>query len=194
MAASATSADNRNALIVFIGDKETWRCRSIRPKRRRAPATRPKLESAPASVKPMAMAEPARSTQERDHRKPYHADAWQPPWPELDGQARPDHIIGTGHAGPNSSRRAIHNRARRPVRDRGRDCWAAGFVAAKHGIAKGLSPTDLAFHRFVWSGLLLMPLVAQGRPRQSRRRRLAARAGHPGAGGAAAGDLPATPA
>ncbi len=40
-------------------------------------------------------------------------------------------------------------------------CWGAGFVAAKHGIAKGLAPTDLAFHRFVWSGLLLMPLVAR---------------------------------
>jgi drug/metabolite transporter (DMT)-like permease len=34
-------------------------------------------------------------------------------------------------------------------------------VAAKHGIVKGLAPTDLAFHRFVWSGLLLMPLVAR---------------------------------
>jgi drug/metabolite transporter (DMT)-like permease len=40
-------------------------------------------------------------------------------------------------------------------------CWAAGFVAAKHGLAKGMSPTDLAFHRFIWSGLLLMPLVAK---------------------------------
>ncbi len=40
-------------------------------------------------------------------------------------------------------------------------CWAAGFVAAKHGLAAGLSPTDLAFHRFIWSGLLLMPLVAK---------------------------------
>ena len=37
--------------------------------------------------------------------------------------------------------------------------WAAGFVAAKHGIAVGFSPADLAFHRFFWSGLLLMPLV-----------------------------------
>lgn len=36
-------------------------------------------------------------------------------------------------------------------------CWAAGFVAAKHGIAIGLSPADLAFHRFVWSGLLFLP-------------------------------------
>lgn len=38
-------------------------------------------------------------------------------------------------------------------------CWAAGFVAAKHGIAVGLAPVDLAFHRFVWSGLLMLPMV-----------------------------------
>jgi drug/metabolite transporter (DMT)-like permease len=38
-------------------------------------------------------------------------------------------------------------------------CWAAGFVAAKHGISIGFSPTDIAFHRFFWSGLLLMPLI-----------------------------------
>jgi drug/metabolite transporter (DMT)-like permease len=37
--------------------------------------------------------------------------------------------------------------------------WAAGFVAAKHGIGIGFSPADLAFHRFVWTGLLLMPMV-----------------------------------
>src|SRR5471032_133119 len=36
---------------------------------------------------------------------------------------------------------------------------AAGFVAAKHGISIGFSPADLALHRFLWSGLLLMPLV-----------------------------------
>jgi drug/metabolite transporter (DMT)-like permease len=40
-------------------------------------------------------------------------------------------------------------------------CWAAGFVAATHGLAKGLAPVDLAFHRFIWSGVLLMPLVAK---------------------------------
>lgn len=40
-------------------------------------------------------------------------------------------------------------------------CWAAGFVAAKHGIAQGMAPTDLAFHRFVWSGLLLVPVMAK---------------------------------
>ncbi|MFZ5692134.1 MAG: DMT family transporter [Pseudomonadota bacterium] len=38
-------------------------------------------------------------------------------------------------------------------------CWAAGLVAAKHGIAAGLAPTDLAFHRFVWSGLVMLPLM-----------------------------------
>jgi len=36
---------------------------------------------------------------------------------------------------------------------------AAGFVAAKYGVAIGFSPADLAFHRFFWSGLLLMPLA-----------------------------------
>ena len=37
--------------------------------------------------------------------------------------------------------------------------WAAGFVAAKHGIGVGFSPADLAFHRFFWTGLLLLPLA-----------------------------------
>jgi drug/metabolite transporter (DMT)-like permease len=37
--------------------------------------------------------------------------------------------------------------------------WAAGFVAAKHGISVGFSPADLAFHRFFWTGLLLMPVA-----------------------------------
>lgn len=37
--------------------------------------------------------------------------------------------------------------------------WAAGFVVAKHGIAIGFSPADLAFHRFFWTGLLLVPVV-----------------------------------
>jgi drug/metabolite transporter (DMT)-like permease len=36
-------------------------------------------------------------------------------------------------------------------------CWAVGFVVAKHGITIGFSPAELAFHRFFWSGLLLMP-------------------------------------
>lgn len=37
--------------------------------------------------------------------------------------------------------------------------WAAGFTAAKHGIDVGFSPADLAFHRFFWSGVVLLPLV-----------------------------------
>ena len=37
--------------------------------------------------------------------------------------------------------------------------WAAGFVAAKHGVQVGFSPADLAFHRFFWSGLLLLPVA-----------------------------------
>ncbi len=39
--------------------------------------------------------------------------------------------------------------------------WAAGFVAGRHGIAIGFSPADLAFHRFVWTGLVFLPLVAR---------------------------------
>ena len=39
--------------------------------------------------------------------------------------------------------------------------WAAGFVAAKHGIQIGFSPADLAFHRFFWSGLLILPLIVR---------------------------------
>jgi len=39
--------------------------------------------------------------------------------------------------------------------------WAAGFVAARHGIAIGFSPADIAFHRFVWAGLAFLPLVAR---------------------------------
>lgn len=37
--------------------------------------------------------------------------------------------------------------------------WAAGFVAAKHGVGIGFTPADLAFHRFFWTGLLLTPLA-----------------------------------
>jgi drug/metabolite transporter (DMT)-like permease len=40
--------------------------------------------------------------------------------------------------------------------------WAAGFVAAKHGITAGFSPADLAFHRFFWSGLLLPFALREG--------------------------------
>lgn len=39
--------------------------------------------------------------------------------------------------------------------------WAIGFVTAKHGVAIGFSPADLALHRFFWTGLLMLPLVAR---------------------------------
>jgi len=38
-------------------------------------------------------------------------------------------------------------------------CWAIGFVAARHGVLNGLTPADIGFHRFVWSGVFLLPLV-----------------------------------
>lgn len=40
-------------------------------------------------------------------------------------------------------------------------CWALGFVGAKHAIASGFTPADLAFHRFVWGGLLLLPMTVR---------------------------------
>lgn len=40
--------------------------------------------------------------------------------------------------------------------------WAAGFAVAKHGIDIGFTPADLALHRYLWSGLLLMPLIFYG--------------------------------
>jgi drug/metabolite transporter (DMT)-like permease len=39
--------------------------------------------------------------------------------------------------------------------------WAAGFAAARHGIAAGFSPADLAFHRYIWAGLAFLPFVAR---------------------------------
>jgi len=37
--------------------------------------------------------------------------------------------------------------------------WAAGFVAARHGIDIGFSPADLTFHRCFWAGVFLLPLA-----------------------------------
>jgi drug/metabolite transporter (DMT)-like permease len=41
-------------------------------------------------------------------------------------------------------------------------CWAAGFVAARHGIDIGFTPADITFHRCFWAGLLLLPLAWRG--------------------------------
>jgi drug/metabolite transporter (DMT)-like permease len=40
-------------------------------------------------------------------------------------------------------------------------CWAAAFVASRHGVLVGLQPADIGFHRFVWSGLFLLPFAWQ---------------------------------
>jgi drug/metabolite transporter (DMT)-like permease len=40
--------------------------------------------------------------------------------------------------------------------------WAAGFAGARHGLTVGFSPIDLTVHRFLWSGLAFLPLVAGG--------------------------------
>ncbi|MGH6666107.1 MAG: DMT family transporter [Pseudolabrys sp.] len=37
--------------------------------------------------------------------------------------------------------------------------WAAGFVAAKHGIEVGFTAADLAFHRYFWAGIFLLPVM-----------------------------------
>src|SRR5579863_10734908 len=39
--------------------------------------------------------------------------------------------------------------------------WALGFVAARQGINAGMSPLAIALHRFIWPGLILLPLVAR---------------------------------
>jgi drug/metabolite transporter (DMT)-like permease len=38
-------------------------------------------------------------------------------------------------------------------------CWALGFVAARHGIDVGMSPLVIALHRYIWPGIVLLPLV-----------------------------------
>lgn len=37
--------------------------------------------------------------------------------------------------------------------------WATGFVVAKYGVSIGFHPSELAFHRYFWSGLFLMPIA-----------------------------------
>jgi drug/metabolite transporter (DMT)-like permease len=38
-------------------------------------------------------------------------------------------------------------------------CWALGFVATRHGLKLGFTPPDLLMHRFLWSGIVFLPLV-----------------------------------
>jgi drug/metabolite transporter (DMT)-like permease len=40
--------------------------------------------------------------------------------------------------------------------------WAAGFAGVRHGLNVGFSPADLMIHRYVWSGLVLLPIVVRG--------------------------------
>jgi drug/metabolite transporter (DMT)-like permease len=37
--------------------------------------------------------------------------------------------------------------------------WAAGFAGIRHGLNAGFSPADLVIHRYLWSGLALLPFV-----------------------------------
>ena len=39
--------------------------------------------------------------------------------------------------------------------------WAIGFVAARQGVDVGMSPLIIAVHRFLWPGLVLLPLAAR---------------------------------
>ncbi|XIA62665.1 DMT family transporter [Bradyrhizobium sp. TZ2] len=40
-------------------------------------------------------------------------------------------------------------------------CWALGFVATRHGLKLGFTPSDLLMHRFLWSGIAFLPLVVR---------------------------------
>src|SRR5437660_9063123 len=37
--------------------------------------------------------------------------------------------------------------------------WALGFVATRHGLKLGFTPADLLMHRFLWSGIVFLPIV-----------------------------------
>ena len=39
--------------------------------------------------------------------------------------------------------------------------WAAGFAGVRHGLNIGFSPADIAVHRYLWSGLALLPVVVR---------------------------------
>lgn len=37
--------------------------------------------------------------------------------------------------------------------------WALGFAGTRHGLKVGFTPVDLLVHRYVWSGIVFLPLV-----------------------------------
>lgn len=127
------------------------------PSRRKGPRGGQTLESAPGSVKPLTRTGlnpkriPAGGTWQRSAR--------------TDGQRDRAILFGHNNFGvtdvPDSMSRAGLSAVTIGTLCgvAAATCWAAGFVAAKHGIAIGLAPADLAFHRFVWSGVLLLPLL-----------------------------------
>jgi drug/metabolite transporter (DMT)-like permease len=39
--------------------------------------------------------------------------------------------------------------------------WAVGFVAARHAIALGFWPSELVLHRFIWAGIVFLPVIAR---------------------------------
>ena len=39
--------------------------------------------------------------------------------------------------------------------------WALGFAGTRHGLKVGFTPVDLLVHRYVWSGIVFLPLVAR---------------------------------
>src|SRR5262245_52848393 len=40
--------------------------------------------------------------------------------------------------------------------------WAARFAGVRHGLNVGFSPADLMIHRYIWSGLALLPTMVRG--------------------------------
>ena len=39
--------------------------------------------------------------------------------------------------------------------------WATGFAGVRYGLNIGFSPADIAVHRYLWSGLALLPVVVR---------------------------------
>ena len=39
--------------------------------------------------------------------------------------------------------------------------WAAGFAGTRHGLDVGFTPADLLIHRYVWAGIVFLPIVVK---------------------------------